>query len=94
MTDDIVNPDEHVMMVREIVDEVERVFYVIRDVHMDYWRSVHPINDQFAWTRDRRQRAEFDSRSEAQHELQAIWKWRRDQALGLIDEIPWESEAA
>ncbi len=77
---DVVNGDERIVKVVESVEGEETVFYAIRDVNLDYWRSVHPIDDRAAWTRDRHQRAEFDSRRDAQRELEYIWQWRREYA--------------
>ena len=77
---DVVNGDERIVKVREIVEDRETVFYVIRDVDLDYWRSVHPMDHYAAWTRDRHQRAEFDTRQQAQEELEHIWQWRREHA--------------
>lgn len=95
MTDDsIINSDERIVMVREVVDDEEHVFYAIRDVELDYWRSMHPIYDDRAWTRDRRQRAEFDTRADAIRELELIRRWRWYPVPNIVDEIPWESEAA
>jgi len=75
---DVVNGDERIVKVREIVEGKETVFYAIRDVNLDYWRSVHPMDDYAAWTRDRHQRAEFDSQEEAEEELEYMCQWRRE----------------
>ena len=76
----VANGDERIVKVLEIVEGKETVFYAIRDVHLDYWRSVHPMDDRVAWTRDRHQRAEFASRAEAERELEYIWQWWREHA--------------
>ena len=75
---DVVNSDERIVKVREIVEGKETVFYAIRDVNLDYWRSVHSMDDYAAWTRDRHQRAEFDSREEAEEQLEYMCQWRRE----------------
>ena len=85
---------ERIVRVREIVDGVERVFYAIQDVQIEYWRSEAPIHEHGAWTRDRRRRAEFDSRAEAWNELDEIQQRRRGMAQTCCDQMPWESEAA
>lgn len=73
----IANNDERVVTVREIVDGEETIFYAIRDVYLGYWRSDEPLDDDKAWTRDRRLRAEFEDRSDAVEELMEIWRVRR-----------------
>ena len=77
---DIVNDDERIVKVREIVEGKETVFYAIRDTDLDYWRSTHPLDDHAAWTRDRHQRAEFDTHDDAQAEMEYIWESRREAA--------------
>ena len=73
-----VDPDERVVAVHEIVEGTETVFYAIRDTNLGYWRSVRPIDDDYAaWTRDRHLRAEFATRDEAEYEMASIWKSRR-----------------
>ena len=73
---DIVNDDERIVMVREIVEGDETVFYAIRDTYLDYWRSIHPFDDPAAWTRDRHQRAEFETRDDAEMEMACIHESR------------------
>ena len=80
MSIDTINPDERIVKVQETFGGNTRVFYAIRDVDLDYWRSVRPIHDCDAWTRDVSQRAEFGTRSLAVQELKAIWRWRREEA--------------
>ena len=75
----VVNPDERIVKVREIVEGTETVFYAIRDTNLDYWRSIHPIDDDYAaWTRDRHLRAEFATRDDAEFEMEYIWESRKE----------------
>ena len=75
--DEIANPDERVVAVREVTDDVETTFYAIRDVALGYWRSAESVAHYAAWTRDRKLRAEFDTREEAEAALEDIHDWRR-----------------
>ena len=72
--------DERVVAVREITDDSEITFYAVRDVGLGYWRSREPLDDYEAWTRDRHARAEFDTRQQAEAELQYILAWREERA--------------
>ena len=94
MTEPLISPDERIVRIREIVDGVERVFYAIQDVRVEYWRSEEPIGEYGAWTRDRRYRAEFDNRADARDELEMIRRWRGGLAPSDWDEMLPESEAA
>jgi hypothetical protein len=93
---DHVNSDEKIVTIREIEGDQEQVFYCIRDVDLDYWRSTAPFYARDAWTKDRRQRAEFSTYTEAVREMQHLWLWRcgRDEHPEILDEIPFENSAA
>lgn len=75
----IAEGDERIVRIREIVEDEEAVFYAIKDDSIDYWRSRYPLESALAWTKSRRRRAEFKTRSRALGELVEIRKWR----LGL-----------
>ena len=75
---EIGNPDERVVTVREIVGDRETVFYAIRDGALGYWRSAEPLDDPTAWTRDRKLRADFATGEEAEIELDEIHQWREE----------------
>lgn len=77
---EVENPDERIVRIQETMDGKTRTFYAIRDKGLDYWRSDNPLHSYDAWTRDLERRAEFSSRKEAQRELNAIRKWRREVA--------------
>ena len=72
------NRDERVVEVVETVLGEQTVFYAIRDVFLGYWRSTQPLEEFDAWTKDRRRRAEFDTRREAERELAWIWISREE----------------
>jgi hypothetical protein len=96
MNDDncIVNNDERVVTVREIVDGEESIFYAIRDVYLGYWRSDEPLDDDKAWTQDRRLRAEFENHSDAIEELMEIWRVRRGSPARFAQHTELETAAA
>ena len=78
--DEAVNPDERIVEITKTRNGVPRVFYVIHDTFLNYWRSVEPIFADRAWTRDLALRARFPSRKAAGKELQSIWRYRREVA--------------
>ena len=77
MTTPFEDGDEKIVEVREVVEGHETVFYAIRDMALGYWRSVHPIDDDYAaWTRDRHLRAEYATRDDAERAMASVWAWR------------------
>ena len=78
--DGVVSPDERIVKVTVTHREKPRSFYAIHDEYLDYWRSVEPIDDDRAWTRDPSLRAQFPSREAAGKELRSIWQYRRQKA--------------
>ncbi len=77
------NPNERVVKVVEVVNigngkKQERVFWPIRDIELDYWRGVAPLDEYAAWTRTTDRRAEFPSPSAAKEALKGIWRWRQE----------------
>jgi len=82
----VVNHDERIVKVSEIVEGKETVFYAIRDAYLDYWRSTQPLDDHDAWTRDRRERAEFAIRDDAEVEMSRILAWRKQSRSESLSE--------
>jgi len=78
--DEAVSPDERIVEVAVTRKRRVRRCYAIRDEFLNYWRSVLPISDDRAWTRDKTLRALFPSRAAAGKELQSIWEYRRQKA--------------
>lgn len=78
--DKVINPEERIVEV--VVTRKGRIrrYYAIRDEYLNYWRSVLPIADDRAWTRDKTLRALFPNREAAGRELQSIWEYRRQMA--------------
>jgi hypothetical protein len=74
------NPDERIVEFAVSLRRRSRRYYGIRDEYLGYWRSVLPISDDRAWTRDKALRALFPSRAAACKELKSIWGYRRQKA--------------
>ncbi|MBN2561925.1 MAG: hypothetical protein JXQ75_13450 [Phycisphaerae bacterium] len=84
-----------VKMVETCDGVVARTFYCIHDPDFGHWMSSEPF-DGLIWTKDVSCRQEFDSRDEAEAELDSFLDWRREQEAegGTAADIPWEREAA
>ena len=88
--------NERVVKLTEVCDGVvTRTFYCIHDADFGHWMSDEPF-DGLIWTKDVRHRQEFDSRTEAELELERFLEWRREQEAGgdIVAEVPFEREAA
>ena len=88
--------NEHVVKMTETCDgEVTRTFYCIHDPDFGHWMSDEPF-DGLIWTKDPKSRQEFNSRLEAETELEDFLEWRSEQGAwdGILSEIPFEREAA
>jgi len=84
-----------VKMVETCDGVVARTFYCIHDPDFGHWMSSEPF-DGLIWTKDVSCRQEFDSRDEAEAELESFLDWRREQEAGggTAADIPWDREAA
>jgi len=77
---------ERVVRIVETCDgSVARTFYCILDPDLDHWMSDETF-DGMIWTKDPKRRREFDSRWDAESELEQFLGWRREQDPG--DDIP------
>jgi len=91
------NPfNERVVKLVEMCNgEVIRTFYCIHDRDFGHWMSQEPFDGEI-WTKDPTCRREFDSRTEAEDELDDFLQWREDQETGstTVTDIPRERKAA
>ncbi len=70
--------------------KVGRTFYCIYDPEFGHWMSDEPF-EGLLWTKDFDGRQEFESREEAEMELDRLQEWREERESGdLMDEIPLE----
>lgn len=96
MTTDDVPCNERVVELVETCDgAVVRTFYCIHDPDFDHWMSEEPF-DGLIWTKDPHCRREFDSREEAEEELEDFLDWReeRQTETDVSADIPSVQEAA
>lgn len=96
MTTDDKPCNERVVELVETCDgTVVRTFYCVHDPNFDHWMSDEPF-DGLIWTKDPRCRQEFDSREEAQEELEDFLEWREEQETQTEDvaDISADREAA
>lgn len=96
MTTDDKPCNERVVELVETCDgAVVRTFYCIHDPNFDHWMSDEPF-DGLIWTKDPRCRQEFDSRAEAQEELEDFLEWREEQEEEAenVENMPSDREAA
>lgn len=87
---------ERVVELVETCDgSVVRTFYCIYDPDFDHWMSDEPF-EGLIWTKDPHCRQEFDSRTEAQEELEDFLEWREEQEIQAGDsaDISSDREAA
>ncbi|MBP7946035.1 MAG: hypothetical protein KA191_08195 [Verrucomicrobia bacterium] len=88
--------NERVVELVETCDgTVMRTFYCIYDPDFDHWVSEEPF-DGLIWTKDPHCRREFDSREEAEEELEDFLEWREDRKAQAEDvaETASDREAA
>jgi hypothetical protein len=96
MTTDDMPCNERVVELVETCDgAVVRTFYCIHDPDFDHWMSEEPF-DCLIWTKDPHCRREFDSREEADEELEDFLEWREDREAqaGDVVETTSDREAA
>lgn len=93
--DDMPCKERVVELVETCDGAVVRTFYCIHDPNFDHWMSDESF-DGLIWTKDPRCRQEFDSRAEAQEELEDFLEWREEQETQAenVDNIPSDREAA